>query len=121
GHTGVENVAYAQTLADVSLLTNVSINSSVDVEQPAEGTPYNVGLSLSGSSLADVELIDTNRVVAFSIPELAGQMTATGPADVSVDLTLVNLDDLPILGNAIGGITGTLTTTVNGVLDLVDE
>ena len=121
GHTNVENVAYAQTLADVSLLTNVGITSSVDVEQPAEGTPYNVGLSLSGSSLADVELIDTNRVVAFSIPELAGQMTATGPANVSVDLTLVNLDDLPILGNVVGGLTGTLTTTVNSVLSLVSD
>lgn len=115
------NITSAQTLTDVSLLNNIDITSSIDVEQPPKGTPYTLELSLSGSSLADVELIDTNRVVVFSIPELAGQMTATGPANVSVDLTLVNLGDLPILGNVVGGLTGTLSTTVNGVLSLVSN
>ena len=115
------NITSAQTLTDVSLLNNIDITNSIEVEQPSKGTPYTLELSVSGSSLADVELIDTNRVVVFSIPELAGQMTATGPANVSVDLTLVNLGDLPILGNVVGGLTGTLSTTVNGVLSLVSN
>ena len=117
----VTNTSSAQSLADVSLLTNVRITNSIDAAQPLEGAPYTLSLSLSGSGLADIELVDTNRVVAFSIPELAGQMTATGSANVSVDLTLVNLGDLPILGNVVGGLTGTLTSTVNGVLSLVSD
>src|SRR5699024_4226260 len=106
GQTNIENVAYAQSLADVTLLENVNIESYIN--EPEVGQPYNLNLSLSGSGLADVELINTDRVAAFSIPELAGQMTANGEAYYTVDLTAVNMDDLPILNNTVSGITGTL-------------
>src|SRR5699024_780134 len=102
---------------DVTLLENVNIESYIN--EPEVGQPYNLNLSLSGSGLADVELINTDRVAAFSIPELAGQMTSNGEAYYTVDLTAVNMDDLPILNNTVSGITGTLTTTVDAVLQLV--
>lgn len=74
GHTGVENVAEAASLAEVQLLTDVAIDATLSPEDvaPADGEPYNLNLNLNGTGLADIELVNPDRTVVFHAPDLAG-------------------------------------------------
>lgn len=101
--SAILNVAPFASLAEVRLLENVNVDATLN--QPADGEDYDLALNLSGTGVANVEALNPDRVVAFSIPELAGQMYQKGSADVSVDLTAITMDDIP----AVGGLVTTLT------------
>src|SRR5699024_1252310 len=79
-------------------------------------------------SLAKVELLVPDRGTLFQLDlsELSQEVQdqieiVASDANVSVDLTAVTMDDLPVLNNAIGGITSTATGLVADVLSTVDR
>src|SRR5699024_11389629 len=79
-------------------------------------------------SLANLELLGPDRVAVFQLDlsglsqEVQDQIEiVASDANVSVDLTAVTMDDLPVLNNAIGGITSTATGLVADVLSTVDR
>src|SRR5699024_4852792 len=105
----------AESLANVQLLSNVSISAD------NTANPYEVSLSMTGTGLAEAELLAPDRVGVFYIPELAGHMHEAGQADVRVEILPITMDDLPALGNAIDGLTGTLTGLVTGLIEGIDD
>src|SRR5699024_8124481 len=114
---GFENRVEAASLADVQLLTDVAISADL-TENP--GAPYDLKLEMTGTGFADAELLTPDRVGVFYIPELAGKMTADGQANVRVEILPITMDDLPALKTAIGGLTGTATDLVGGVVSALD-
>src|SRR5699024_8755702 len=119
---GFENhYVSAATLAEVSL------RQSTNVTATANDT-NDFALEVSGQSLANLELLGPDRVAVFQLDlsglsqEVQDQIEiVASDANVSVDLTAVTMDDLPVLNNAIGGITSTATGLVADVLSTVDR
>src|SRR5699024_8292008 len=109
--------ASAASLADVQLLTDVASSAGL-TENP--GPPYDLKLAMAGTGLADVELLTPERVGVFYAPDLAGKMTADGPANVRVEILPITMDDLPALKNLVGGLTGTVTDLVTGLTSGLD-
>src|SRR5699024_12637138 len=111
----------AASLAEVNLL------QSTDVTADENGkNDYN--LTASGQALADVEALGPDRVGVFQLDlsdlpeELQDQVEIeASDANVSVDLTAVTMEDLPVLDEALGDITGLATGAVSDVLDTVDD
>ena len=109
------NTVSAESLANVQLLSDVSISADNAIN------PYEVSLSMTGTGLAEAELAAPDRVAVFYIPELAGHMHEAGQADVRVEILPITMDDLPALGSAIDGLTGTLTGLVTGLIEGIDD
>lgn len=114
-----EDTASAATLAEVGLLRDVAVSGSLG---NLEGTgPYNLNLSLTGTGLADVELVNPQTVAVFHAPELAGDLIENNPtAQVNVELLPINASSIPGLGNALDGITGNLDSVVGDLVSAVD-
>src|SRR5699024_8926871 len=100
-------------------------NTNVTASENGEND-YN--LTVDGQALANVELLGPDRVAVFQLDlsglsqEVQDQLEiVASDANVSVDLTAVTMDDLPILNDAIGGITSTATGLVANVLEVVDD
>lgn len=113
----LDRTVHATSLADVQLLTDVSIGAQL-IEQ--EAAHYNLELNMTGTGLADVELLTPDRLGVFYIPKLAGEMTADGKADVSVEILPIKMEDLPALNAAVGNLTGTVTDLVTGLTTGLD-
>lgn len=109
--------AHATSLANVQILSDIEINANLE----DRANPYELELQMRGTGLADVELINPERVGIFYIPELAGKMESNGQAEVRVEILPITLDDLPALKVAVGNLTGTATTLVGGVVDALDQ
>src|SRR5690625_2838965 len=109
----------AATLAEVNLLTDVNVRA--DVSNIVGEGPYNLGLSLTGQGVADVGVLNPEKVAVFYAPELAGKMQEDGPADVRVEILPITMDDVPALGTAVGGLTGTVTDLTTGLVSGIDE
>src|SRR5699024_6658090 len=109
------NTVSAESLANVQLLSDVSISADNAIN------PYEVSLSMTGTGLAEAELLAPDRVGVFYIPELAGHMHEAGQADVRVEILPITMDDLPALGSAVNGLTGTLTGLVTGLVEGIDD
>ena len=108
----------AKSLAEVQLLTDVSISADLS----DLGEMYNLSLGMTGTGLADAELLTPDRVAVFYAPELAGKMEARGPASVQVEILPIHLrEDLPALYEAVGGLTGTLTGLLGELTGSLDE
>src|SRR5699024_4583651 len=105
----------AESLANVQLLSDVSISADNAIN------PYEVCLSMTGTGLAEAELLAPDRVDVCYIPELAGHMHDAGQADVRVELFAITMDDLPALGSAIDGLTGTLTGLATALIEGIDD
>lgn len=114
-----ENSAEAATLADVEILTNVAVNASLsNLEGPAS---YNLNLSLTGTGLADVDLVNPETVALFHAPDLAGDIGVTDLATVRVEILPITLDDLPVLDSLLSGLIDTLTSAVSGIVGLLGD
>src|SRR5699024_6056216 len=109
------NTVSAESLANVQLLSDVSISAD-NTENP-----YEIALSMTGTGLAEAELAAPDRVGVFYIPELAGHMNEAGQADVRVEILPITMEDLPALGSAVNGLTGTLTGLVTGLVEGIDD
>lgn len=109
-----QHIASAASLAEVQLLSDVAITADLNQET------YDLALGMTGTGLADVELITPDRVGVFYIPELAGKMQADGQAQVRVEILPITMDDLPALNTAVGALTGTATDLVGGVVSALD-
>src|SRR5699024_9104089 len=105
----------AESLANVQLLSDVSISAD-NTENP-----YEIALSMTGTGLAEAELAAPDRVGVFYIPELAGHMNEAGQADVRVEILPITMEDLPALGSAVNGLTGTLTGLVTWLVEGIDD
>lgn len=106
------------SLLEAKLLADVSIDANlVDADDH-----YKLQLGLTGTGLADAELLKPDRVGVFYIPELAGKISAEGPADIQVEILPINLkEDLPALYRTIGLLTGGVTTLVGEVTKTLDR
>ena len=114
-----EESASAATLAEVGILEDVVVGANLsNVEGPG---PYNLDLSLTGTGLANVELVNPDTVALFSAPDLAGNIATAGPADIRIELLPITLDDLPALETLVTNLTGTLNPAVSGIVGSVDE
>src|SRR5699024_10569580 len=119
---GFENhYVSAATLAEVNLLQSTNVTATAN-------DTNDFALEVSGQSLANLELLGPERVAVFKLDlsglsqEVQDQIEiVASDANVSVDLTAVTMDDLPVLNNAIGGITSTATGLVEDVLKVVDD
>ncbi|MXQ51109.1 hypothetical protein GQ671_07470, partial [Salinicoccus hispanicus] len=117
---GQSNVAEAASLAEVQLLSDVNINA--DLQDSGNPDFYNLNLQLTGTGLADLELVNPDRSVVFYAEELAGQLSNNGPADVTVEiLPIVLEEDLPALSNSIAGVTGSVNDLVAGLTTTLDN
>ncbi|WP_347836187.1 thrombospondin type 3 repeat-containing protein, partial [Gracilibacillus sp. JCM 18860] len=107
----------AASLGEVQLLTDVNITANL-----TENTDtYTLDLNLTGTGLADVELVSPDRVAVFySPPELADLLTVNAPANISVEILPITLSDLPVVEGTIGELTSTLNTTVGELVSAVD-
>src|SRR5699024_8739791 len=115
------NYVSAATLAEVNLLQSTNVTATAN-------DTNDFALEVSGQSLANLELLGPDRVAVFQLDlsglsqEVQDQIEiVASDANVSVDLTAVTMDDLPILNDAIGGITSTATGLVANVLEVVDD
>lgn len=117
GSGNSDNVAHAESLAHVNLLKNVKVEA--DLTNVEGKDPYNLHLKLTGSGLADVELLNPSNTVAFYAEELAstGKWKPNGTATVNAKLTLLALEDIPGLANTVSGLTSTLLGSVTDILD----
>lgn len=115
----INNVMPFASFTEVQLLTDVAITS--DLNEPDEGERYNLNLNLTGTGIADVELVNPDRTVVFHAPDLAGQLVHSGgTANVQVDILPINLqENLPTLYNLINPLTNTLTTTIQTLLTVI--
>src|SRR5699024_8076880 len=111
----------AASLAEVNLLQSTNVSAT-------ENGVNDYNLTVDGQALANVELLGPDRVAVFQLDlsglsqEVQDQIAiVASDANVSVDLTAVTMDDLPVLNDAIGGITSTATGLVRDVLDTVDQ
>src|SRR5699024_9410270 len=119
---GFENhVVSAATLAEVNLLQSTNVTAT-------ENSVNDYNVTVDGQALANVELLGPERVAVIQLDlsglsqEVQDQIEiVASDANVSVDLTAVTMDDLPVLNNAIGGITSTATGLVADVLSTVDR
>ncbi|HGW6169568.1 TPA: adhesive domain-containing protein [Enterococcus faecalis] len=111
--------AEAVTLSEVQLLTDTNVTANLS--ESDSDNYYNLNLGLTGKGVADVELVNPNKKVIFYAPELVGKLTKVGSANVSVEILPITMDKLPILNNAIGGVTSGLTNAVSKVLNVVDQ
>src|SRR5699024_12830454 len=98
-----------QLLSNVNILADNSVN------------PYEVSLSMTGTGLAEAELLAPDRVGVFYIPELAGHMHEAGQADVRVEILPITMEDLPPVCSAVKGLTGTLTGLVKWLVEGLDN
>src|SRR5690606_25790738 len=73
------NVAHAASLVDVNLLSDVNVDASLE---NVEGPYYNLKLALTGTGLANLDVIHSDKVVLFYAPDLAGKMNVDGMANV---------------------------------------
>ncbi|PWU67330.1 adhesive domain-containing protein, partial [Gracilibacillus dipsosauri] len=106
----------AASLGEVQLLTDVNITANL-----TENTDtYTLDLNLTGTGLADVELVSPDRVAVFYSPELADLLTVNAPANISVEILPITLSDLPVVEGTIGELTSTLNTTVGELVSAVD-
>lgn len=116
-----KNVAHAESLADINLLRNVTVDADLG---NVEGTgPYTLNLKLTGTGVADVELVNPDKTVIFYAQELAstGKWHPAGKAHVRAELLPITLDQIPALIDLIDGLTGTLNETVKILIDAVDQ
>lgn len=114
----VERRAEAATsLVDINLLKDVDVKATLD---ETKADHYEVALSLSGTGLANAELVGPDKVVVFYAPDLAGKMSV-GKASVRVEILPITMDDLPALGFAVDGLTGSLTKLVSGLVSGIDK
>ncbi|WP_458413112.1 adhesive domain-containing protein [Schinkia sp. CFF1] len=114
----VERRAEAATsLADINLLKDVDVKATLD---ETKADHYEVALSLSGTGLANAELVGPDKVVVFYAPDLAGKMSV-GKASVRVEILPITMDDLPALSSAVDGLTGSLTKLVSGLVSGIDN
>ncbi|WP_371863294.1 adhesive domain-containing protein, partial [Oceanobacillus sojae] len=118
--SAILNIAPYASLAEVRLLTDINIDANLtDSEDP---NYYNLNLGLTGTGLADVELISPDRTVVFYAPDLAGQLEHSGgTASVSVDILPITMGDLPALDGALEGLQGTLTGLVTGLISGIND
>lgn len=87
----------AASLAEVQLLTNVSVNTNLT---DSDGS-YNLNFNLTGSGDSSIELVNPDKTAVFYAEEFAGLLQNDGnPASVRVELTALTLDDLPTLEGA---------------------
>src|SRR5699024_9151121 len=122
-------VAFGIETHEVSAVSLAVVNlfQSTDVTADVIGNnDYNLTSSLQ--ALADVEALGPDRVGVFQFDlsdlteELQDQVEIeASDANVSVDLTAVTMEDLPVLDEALGDITGLATGAVSDVLDTVDD
>lgn len=115
------NVAHAESLADINLLRNVTVDADLG---NVEGTgPYTLNLKLTGTGVADVELINPDKTVIFYAKELAstGKWHPAGKAHVRAELLPITLDQIPALINLINDLTKTLNQTVGTLVGAVKE
>ncbi|WP_407371330.1 putative Ig domain-containing protein [Carnobacterium sp.] len=113
-----EESASAATLAEVGILEDIDIDAALgNLEGPG---PYELDLDLTGTGLANIDLVSPQTVALFNLPSLAGNIATAGPADVRVELLPVTLDDLPALGTLVSNLTGTLDTAVSGIVGTLD-
>lgn len=114
------DVAKAASLTEVQLLTGIKINANID--ESAEGDPYNLHLGLTGTGVTDTELTSPDRTVVFHAPDLAGQLVHNGgTANVQVEILPITMEDLPALNTTLEGLQGTLTGLVTGLLTDIDN
>ncbi|MCM3111907.1 Ig-like domain-containing protein [Lederbergia lenta] len=113
------NSVQAATLADVNLLTNTTVSATLGNFGGTD--PYSLSLGLTGQGVADAGVLAPEKVAVFYAPELAGKMTAVGPADVRVEILPITMDDLGTLNETLNGVTTVLTGTVTEVLSVVDQ
>ncbi len=110
--------AHAESLADVNVLQDVNVNA---VLGNATGTsPYTLALKLTGTGLADVELVNPDKTAVFYSKELADKWTPNGKAHVEAELLPISLADIPGVVAALNGVTSTLNDNVNTLLQTVN-
>ncbi|SFM47022.1 hypothetical protein SAMN04487943_12024, partial [Gracilibacillus orientalis] len=105
----------AASLAEVQLLSDVDVTAALT----ENADDYTLDLGLTGTGV-NAELIGPERTVVFHAEELAGILTADEQADVSVEILPLTMADLPLLNDAIGGVTGTLTDLTTAVVEEID-
>jgi len=111
--------AEADTLAEVGILTDTTVNANIG---NVEGSgPYDLNLSLTGTGLADVGLVDPDKVGLFHAPDLAGDLGVAGEANVRVEILPLTMEDLPALNSLVSGLTTTLTGAVSDIVGAVDR
>lgn len=106
-----EKSASAATLAEVGIFSDASVTSQLTNLEGAD--PYNLQLTLTGSSLIEANLVNPETVALFYSEDLAGVWQPAGNANVRVELLPLTLEDLPAVGSLLSGLTGTLTETVS--------
>lgn len=105
------------SLADVTLLKDVDVKANLD---STKADQYELTLSLSGTGLANAELVGPDKVAVFYAPDLAGKMSV-GKANVRVEILPITMEDLPALDSAVDGLIKNLTDLLAGVLSITDK
>lgn len=114
-----DNVAHAESLLDVNLLRNVTVEADLgNVE--GEGD-YTLDLKLTGTGVADVELVKPDKTVVFYAKEIADKWEPTGTAHVEAKLLPISLKDIPAVTELLDGLILTLNDVVNGLVGTVNE
>src|SRR5690606_629564 len=82
-----------------------------------------LNLKLTGTGVADVELVNPDKTVIFYAQELAstGKWHPAGKAHVRAELLPITLDQIPALINLINDLTKTLNQTVGTLVGAVKE
>src|SRR5699024_7281776 len=114
----------AATLGEINLLQQTNVSASA-----VEGMENTFDLSLSGKSIANLELIGPERIANFyvdleNIPADVRdgiEIVAQGDGHVRVEILPISLEDLPGVGDLLNTITGTLTGTVDELLDVINR
>jgi LPXTG-motif cell wall-anchored protein len=110
--------AEAATLAEVGILEDTTVEANLS--DVSGSGPYNLNLTLTGTGVGDVGLVNPDTVAVFHAPDLAGDLSAD-TANVRVEILPVTMEDLPALGTLINDLTGTLTGAVSDIVGLVDD
>src|SRR5699024_3346719 len=108
----------------INLLQQTNVSASA-----VEGMENTFDLSLSGKSIANLELIGPERIANFyvdleNIPADVRdgiEIVAQGDGHVRVEILAISLEDLPGVGDLLNTITGTLTGTVDELLDVINR